>query len=130
MTHVAFSLLFFALGASVGSFLNVVVWRLPRGKSLVSPPSHCPACGHRLSMLKDNIPVLGWLILRGRCRYCSQPISFRYPAVELFTGLMFVFYYLMFFVAHASPCAPLLRAGEPDIFGRIPMESALMRSIF
>jgi leader peptidase (prepilin peptidase) / N-methyltransferase len=130
MTHLAFSLLFFALGASVGSFLNVVVWRVPRGKSLVSPPSHCPACGHRLSMLKDNIPVLGWFILRGRCRYCAQPISIRYPAVELFTGLLFVFYYLMFFVAHASPCAPLLRPGEPDIFGRIPMEPAMMRSIF
>ena len=130
MPHVAFSLLFFALGASVGSFLNVVVWRVPRGKSLVSPPSHCPSCGHRLSMSKDNIPVLGWLILRGRCRYCAEPVSARYPTVELFTGLMFVFFYLMFFVAHASPCAPQLRAMEPDLLGRVKFEPVMMRSIF
>jgi len=87
----------FAFGACVGSFLNVVVWRLPRGESLVHPPSRCPKCGHKLAWF-DNIPVLGWLLLRGKCRYCSNSISARYPIVEFMTGALFVLYYVMFFV--------------------------------
>lgn len=73
------------LGLIVGSFANVVIWRLPRGESLVFPPSHCPTCGHRLRAY-DLIPVLSWLLLRGRCRYCRQPISRFYPLVEGITG--------------------------------------------
>jgi leader peptidase (prepilin peptidase)/N-methyltransferase len=76
------------LGAAVGSFLNVVVYRLPAGLSLVHPPSRCPHCLHRLAPY-DNVPVLGWLWLRGRCRYCGAPIAARYPLVEAFTGLLF-----------------------------------------
>lgn len=76
------------LGLLVGSFLNVVIWRVPRGESVVSPPSACPACGHRVRP-RDNVPVLSWLLLRGRCRDCSAPISPRYPAVELLTGVLF-----------------------------------------
>jgi len=71
----------FVLGAVVGSFLNVVIHRLPRGESLVWPGSHCPYCGHSIRWF-DNLPVLSWLILRGRCRDCSAPISVRYPLVE------------------------------------------------
>lgn len=86
----------FAIGACVGSFLNVVVYRLPIGRSLITPPSACPKCGHKLAA-RDNIPVLGWLLLRGKCRYCGVPISPRYPLVELFTGLLFVGHYWLLF---------------------------------
>jgi leader peptidase (prepilin peptidase)/N-methyltransferase len=75
-------------GLIVGSFLNVVVHRVPRGESVVSPPSACPGCGNRVRP-RDNVPVLGWVLLRGRCRDCQQPISGRYPLVELGTALIF-----------------------------------------
>lgn len=78
-----------ALGLAMGSFLNVVVYRVPAGLSIVSPPSACPNCHHAIRR-RDNVPVLSWLILRGRCRDCSKPISVRYPLVELGTGLAFV----------------------------------------
>ena len=77
----------FIIGSIVGSFLNVVIYRVPRGESIVRPPSACPACGTRLRA-RDNIPVLGYLLLRGRCRYCSAPISPRYPTVEILAGLL------------------------------------------
>ncbi len=75
-------------GLLIGSFLNVVIWRLPRGESLAQPPSHCPSCGHSIRAY-DNIPVVSWLLLRGKCRDCAAPISVRYPLVELGTGLAF-----------------------------------------
>jgi len=78
-----------ALGGTIGSFLNVVIYRLPRGMSLVAPGSHCPACKHPIRWY-DNLPVLGWFILRGRCRDCGVRISARYPAVEAVTLLLFV----------------------------------------
>ena len=74
-------------GALIGSFLNVVAYRLPRGESLSHPPSHCPNCGEPVKPY-DNIPVLSWLLLRGRCRHCKQPISIRYPIVEAGTALL------------------------------------------
>ncbi|MGZ4267860.1 MAG: prepilin peptidase [Solirubrobacteraceae bacterium] len=74
-------------GLIVGSFLNVVAWRLPRGESLAHPPSHCPSCDTPIKPY-DNVPVLSWLLLRGRCRACGAPISARYPLVELGTGLL------------------------------------------
>ncbi|WP_228021386.1 prepilin peptidase [Vasconcelosia minhoensis] len=79
----------FILGAAVGSFLNVVIYRLPAGLSLIYPPSRCPRCHTRLKPY-DNVPVLGWLWLRGRCRYCRAPIAGRYPLIEFITGLLFV----------------------------------------
>src|SRR5574341_217767 len=79
--------LVFILGAALGSFLNVVIYRLPRGESLVRPRSRCPHCGTAIAAY-DNIPVLSYLILRGRCRNCGQPISPRYPIVELTAGLL------------------------------------------
>ena len=75
------------IGAALGSFFNVVIWRLPRGESLVSPRSACPSCGKPIRPY-DNIPVLSWLVLRGRCRDCSSAISSRYPLVELGTALL------------------------------------------
>jgi len=77
------------VGLLIGSFLNVVIWRVPRGESIVSPPSACPRCGHAIRPF-DNVPVLSWLLLRGRCRDCRAPISARYPLVEAATGLLFV----------------------------------------
>lgn len=77
-----------ALGLVIGSFLNVVVWRVPRDESVVRPASHCPRCGHAVRS-RDNIPVVSWLLLRGRCRDCGEPISARYPAVELGTAMAF-----------------------------------------
>lgn len=76
------------LGASIGSFLNVVVYRVPAGRSVVSPPSACPRCGTQIRWY-DNVPVLSWLLLRARCRTCRTPISARYPVVELVTALSF-----------------------------------------
>jgi leader peptidase (prepilin peptidase)/N-methyltransferase len=75
------------LGAIFGSFLNVVTYRLPRRESLITPASHCPACGTPVKPY-DNIPVLSWLLLRGHCRSCAQPISPRYPLVEGFTAAL------------------------------------------
>src|SRR5215212_8879542 len=75
-------------GLVIGSFLNVVIWRVPRKESIVHPPSHCPRCDTPISP-RDNVPVLSWLVLRGRCRHCREPISFRYPAVELLTAAVF-----------------------------------------
>lgn len=76
-------------GLAVGSFLNVCIYRVPLGKSLAYPPSACPSCGHQLAWF-ENVPVLAWLVLRGRCRTCRASISIVYPLVELFTGAMFV----------------------------------------
>jgi leader peptidase (prepilin peptidase) / N-methyltransferase len=76
-------------GAVIGSFLNVVVYRLPIGQSLVKPRSHCPSCQTPVSP-RDNVPLLSWLFLKGRCRHCRETISARYPAVELLTALCFV----------------------------------------
>ena len=76
-------------GALIGSFLNVVIARLPEGRSIVSPPSHCPKCSYRIPPW-FNIPVVSWLILRGRCWRCRAPISIRYPVVELLTALLFI----------------------------------------
>jgi leader peptidase (prepilin peptidase) / N-methyltransferase len=79
----------FLLGAVVGSFLNVVIYRLPRGLSLVRPGSKCPNCDHPIRWY-DNVPILGWSVLGGRCRDCGLAISVRYPLVELAIGLMFM----------------------------------------
>jgi leader peptidase (prepilin peptidase)/N-methyltransferase len=78
----------FALGLVVGSFLNVVIHRIPRGESVVHPRSRCPSC-HAAIAAFDNVPLLSWLWLRGRCRRCGVHISLRYPAVELLTGVVF-----------------------------------------
>lgn len=92
------AIIVFTLGASVGSFLNVVVYRLPSGLSLLWPPSRCPHCLHKLGK-QENVPVFGWLYLRGRCRHCKAPISVRYPLVEAATGIIFLLVFWMFDVS-------------------------------
>ena len=92
---VLFVILAVLLGLVVGSFLNVVIYRLPRGRSLVTPGSACPACGAAIRWY-DNVPVASWLALRGRCRHCRAPISIRYPIVELVTMAAFVTCYWRF----------------------------------
>ncbi len=81
-------------GLLIGSFLNVVAYRVPLGRSVVSPPSACPACGRPIRP-RDNIPVLSWLLLRGKCRQCGAAISPRYPIVEAATGILFAGTYLV-----------------------------------
>jgi leader peptidase (prepilin peptidase) / N-methyltransferase len=76
-------------GLAIGSFLNVVIWRVPRGESVLRPPSHCPSCDTPIAH-RDNVPVLSWLLLRGRCRTCGASISIRYPLVEMGTAVLYV----------------------------------------
>ena len=85
----AFAAFVAVLGLVIGSFLNVVVWRVPRGESINKPRSACPNCGHQLRA-RDNVPVISWLILRGKCRDCQAKISVRYPLIELLTATLFV----------------------------------------
>jgi leader peptidase (prepilin peptidase)/N-methyltransferase len=82
MPNLALVALAAVMGLAVGSFLNVCIYRLPRGESLAYPPSRCPHCATRLAWF-DNVPVISWLVLRGRCRRCGEPISLQYPIVEL-----------------------------------------------
>ena len=96
----------------LGSFLNVVIHRLPRGESLVHPRSRCPSCGTQIAGY-DNIPVVSWLLLRGRCRHCGAPISPRYPAVELLTALVFA-------------AVVLVRGFDDDLIIELPFVAALI----
>ena len=96
----------FAIGCCMGSFLNVVIYRLPRDKSLVRPPSSCPSCGKHIQFY-DNIPLFSWLFLCGKCRYCKTRISPRYFVIELLTGLVFVGAFALYF--HSG-----LRHGIPE----------------
>ncbi|HWY27442.1 MAG TPA: prepilin peptidase, partial [Candidatus Angelobacter sp.] len=83
------AIIVFLFGLIIGSFLNVCILRIPGGKSIVLPSSACPKCGAPIRPY-DNIPVLSWLMLRGKCRACKTPISPMYPVVELLTGLLFL----------------------------------------
>lgn len=89
------ALLCFALGAVIGSFLNVVIVRLPEGRSLTYPPSRCPDCQQNIKFL-DNVPILSFFLLKGRCRACGSRISFRYPVVEFMTAFLSMALYLRF----------------------------------
>ncbi len=86
----------FAFGGCIGSFLNVVVYRMPRDKSLVTPPSSCPSCGKHIRFY-DNIPLLSWLLLGRKCRYCKTPISPRYFLIELLTAIVFLGLFILYF---------------------------------
>jgi len=95
MSPPATILLLAVLGACIGSFLNVCIYRLPRRESLLWPGSRCTSCGHSLSWY-ENLPVIGWMALGGRCRHCRARVSWMYPAVEIITSLTFVSGYLLF----------------------------------
>ena len=93
-----------AFGLLFGSFANVLIWRVPRGESIVSPGSHCPHCDHDIRWY-DNVPVLSWSLLRGRCRDCGAPISMRYPVIELASGGLWVTAGLVWGLSPATPLA-------------------------
>ena len=118
---------FFVLGLAVGSFLNVCIYRLPRKISIVRPPSHCPACRARVEPW-DNVPLLSFIVLRGRCRHCGSPIHWRYPLVEFLGGCLFVACYLKFglsvelFLYYAFSCAMVVVAFIDFEFQIIPDE--------
>jgi len=110
----------FALGISIGSFLNVVIYRVPRKQSIIRPPSHCPICGHRLAWY-DLIPVFSYIFQKGRCRYCGAKISYKYPLVELITGLSFIAIFAKFGLSVKSAeymafASFLIAGGFMDLF--------------
>ena len=98
------------LGLLVGSFLNVVIWRVPRHESVVAPASHCPGCDTPIAP-RDNVPVLSWVLLRGRCRHCRTKISARYPLIELACSALFAALGARFAHSWALPAYLLLGAG-------------------
>lgn len=105
-------------GLCVGSFLNVCILRLPKEQSLVSPPSTCPQCGQRIAWY-DNIPLVSWIVLRGKCRRCGNPISAQYPLIEALVGALWLGAYLMYGIsvhalAGALFCTILLGIGITD----------------
>ena len=87
--------LVFVFGTIWGSFFNVCIYRIPRGESIISPPSHCPKCGKKIKWY-DNIPILSYIFLRGKCRYCKNPISPQYAIVEFITGVLFAYTYVVY----------------------------------
>ncbi|MDD2898477.1 MAG: prepilin peptidase [Desulfuromonadaceae bacterium] len=95
MAHEIFPYAAFVFGAVVGSFLNVCICRMPLNESIVSPPSHCPHCSYQICWY-DNIPILSYLLLRGKCRGCGTHISFQYPLVELLNGVLSLFLFIRF----------------------------------
>src|SRR4051812_23992586 len=95
------ALFIFAYGACIGSLINVIVYRMPLGISIVTPASRCPKCSTKLSW-RDNIPVLGWIALGGKCRYCKARISPEYPRVEAAVGLLFVLFFAVWYVLPAD----------------------------
>jgi len=97
------------VGAIIGSFLNVCIWRIPREESIVFPASHCPVCSHPIRFF-DNIPIISWLILRGRCRDCGASISPRYPLVEALTAVLAVLLYWKYGFSLQFLCAFLFTA--------------------
>ena len=100
LPRVAAFLFVFAFGACVGSLINVLAYRLPRGMGVVTPASRCPFCGTKLRW-KDNIPIFGWIFLRGKCRYCKSGISPEYPLVELFAASLFALFSIMWYLVPA-----------------------------
>lgn len=122
--------LVFIIGAIVGSFLNVCIYRIPRGQSIVTPPSHCPHCKQNIPWY-DNIPILSYLVLVGRCGFCRKRISLRYPFVEILAAVFILSLYIVFglqakFYAYSVLLCALIVATFIDFdFGEIPDEITL-----
>jgi leader peptidase (prepilin peptidase)/N-methyltransferase len=103
--YIAFYLVCLGIfGLIFGSFANVLIWRVPRGESIVSPPSHCPRCGHAVRWY-DNLPIVSWLVLRARCRDCGEPIPVRYPVVESLSAALWVLAGVRWGVSASTPFA-------------------------
>ncbi len=100
----------FAFGCCIGSFLNVVIYRLPRDKSIITPPSACPACGRHIRFY-DNIPLISWLLLGRKCRYCKSPVSARYFVIELLTALVFLGLFILYFQVNIRAAIPSFSRG-------------------
>jgi len=119
MENLLIYLFIFLIGIAIGSFLNVVIYRVPLGKSIISPPSSCPKCGERIKPY-HNIPILSWIILKGKCANCKEPISIRYPFIELITGILaiLIFYKMksldIFFIINFAIFATLLALSVID----------------
>jgi len=113
----------FVLGTCIGSFLNVCIWRIPRGESVVNPPSRCPKCGHMIAWY-ENIPLFSWIFLLGRCSCCKEPISPRYFVVELSTGLLFSMIFLKIIAAEE----PLERLGPYLLIAALSITTAFIDS--
>ena len=123
LEHFPSALFVFVLGTCVGSFLNVLVYRLPRNIRLLTPPSSCPSCDHTLRFFRENLPILGWIAIRGKCRYCKAPVSIEYPCIELLTGLLFLGCYVLCY--WVSPSSPFV--GE--IFGEWWHDNGIVRTL-
>jgi len=108
--HIFFIIVSGMFGAVFGSFCNVCIYRFPRGESIIKPASHCPKCQNPIAWY-DNIPLISWIILLGKCRHCKENISIQYPLIELITALLFVIVYLKFRFSLATVIYSFLSAG-------------------
>ena len=131
---VFFAVFAFLFGGAVGSFLNVVVWRLPAGMSLSYPGSHCPLCGHPIRWY-DNVPILGWIFLCGKCRDCKAGIAVRYPIVETTVAVAFLLLFLTCWGApfrSAPPQDPMLAVtyAIDNLLGMFVLEAVLVATLF
>jgi leader peptidase (prepilin peptidase)/N-methyltransferase len=118
---------FFAVGAAVGSFLNVLIYRLPEDKSIILPASHCPTCSHAIRFY-DNIPLISYLFLKGRCRNCGGAISLRYPLVEMLTAILSLMVYWKFGLSAQYLCA-FLFAGALIVITFIDLDHQIIPDV-
>ncbi|HHY82518.1 MAG TPA: prepilin peptidase [Clostridiales bacterium] len=112
-------IMIFLIGLLMGSFFNVCIYRIPREESIVFPPSHCTSCGTQLKW-QDLVPVFSWIFLGRRCRYCNEQISFRYPLIELLTGIIYLLLFLKFgisgtFLTYLTLCSILIITTAIDL---------------
>ncbi|PJC46793.1 MAG: prepilin peptidase, partial [Candidatus Omnitrophica bacterium CG_4_9_14_0_2_um_filter_43_12] len=117
----------FIFGAMVGSFLNVCIYRMPKGRSVIKPASHCPRCDRHIQWF-DNIPILSFVMLGAKCRHCKKKISLRYPLVELLTAVLFIVNFIWFgtspkfFIYTALECALVIGTFTDFAYYMIPDE--------
>ena len=119
---IVFACFAFAMGACIGSFMHVCIWRIPRNESVVSPPSHCPNCNAPIRWYQ-NIPILSWCCLRGKCANCHKPISVRYTIVELLGGILFLMAYFQWGI-------PFFFRGDVVLYGLQPLRSLWAVPVF